>query len=168
MQRPVDLGIEPRDDRLGYSGRKHHAAPDHDLEPGHGLRNTCYKIQIDITAPNLPSDLQDALQFAYDDGAAGFFQFEHISDNAVRITFERDIGEDADYIDDMVAKGLSYEAAACEQLARELKEFGEGSLNEVVAALRSGPRRVEGLENKPMADTTSKPAARAPSRSPGM
>ncbi len=91
--------------------------------------------KIEVVVPTI-DNLQQQLQAAYDEGAAGMFDLIS-KEESVKIVFHREYGEDAEYIEERMAKGDSLQKAVCEQLADELKECGPDQLSPVVAALRS-------------------------------
>ncbi len=95
------------------------------------------EYKIEVVVPGI-DNLQEELQAAYDNGAAGMFVLMP-QEEGVKIVFEREYSDDAEFIEQRMATGTTLQRAVCEQLADELEESGAMSLSKVVAALRSNP-----------------------------
>lgn len=94
-----------------------------------------YKIEVVVHGID---NLQEELQAAYDNGAAGMFVLMP-QEEGVKIVFEREYSDDAEFIEQRMVTGTTLQRAVCEQLADELEESGAMSLSKVVATLRSNP-----------------------------
>lgn len=92
-----------------------------------------YKIEVVVSGIE---NLQQKLQAAYDAGAAGSFNLLPQGEG-VKIVFERQYSDDAEYIEQRMANGTTLQRAVCEQLADELEETGAECLSQVVATLRT-------------------------------
>lgn len=92
------------------------------------------------------ANLVAKLQAAYDNGAAGFFDTKQTADG-IKVSFERNLADDLDYIELHMMSGATQHQAACKQLARELAEFSGNELGEVIQSLLSPQSRVIGLDS---------------------
>ena len=88
-----------------------------------------YLIAVEIEAIGPIDDLSDALQAAYDDGADGYFKILVTHAPSYLVLFERDTGQDAEYVNNRLTAGtVPIEQAAMHQLAAEL---GDGNIGDV-------------------------------------
>lgn len=91
-----------------------------------------YKLFADIPAVGTVPETVAALQSAYDNGAAGFFEVTETV-TGYRVEFQRDIGEDMECI----GSGMLTPKNTRDQLADEFEECGDGPIiKTVIDALR--------------------------------
>lgn len=101
-----------------------------------------YVVQVELDGNLDIQGLKHELQWAYDQGAEGFFVIEHKGGNTVVGLLRSNDDEAGDYImGHMLMKSLSVQKAALHQLALELdadpvNPLSEGLADKVVGALQ--------------------------------
>lgn len=100
--------------------------------------------QIVVVIPPV-ANLCQALQSAYDNGADGSFKLVTAVEK-ITVTFERELGDDQEYLERRIQEGASVASAACAQLADELDLSEDRSvLSWLVEKLRAGSALVRGI-----------------------
>lgn len=96
-----------------------------------------YFIAAELEAIAPISDVVTGLQRGFDDGAAGLFQVIPTASPGFMVLFERDAGEDAEFVAQrMMQERLDVKAAAIAQLLAELEDSDLGAASNIVDALR--------------------------------
>lgn len=100
--------------------------------------------QVVVVIPSV-ANLCQALQSAYDNGAAGSFKLVS-AEGEVTVTFERELRDDREFLERRIQQGLSVAKAVCDQLADELRLAEDRSvLCWLVEKLRAGSARIQGI-----------------------
>lgn len=102
-------------------------------QPERAEREIMYKISTSILSI---AGLRELLQEACDNGVAGTFELSDAGKGETKIVFERELSEDAKYIEARTAQGFKPKFAACFQLATEIEELGSEKLLPLVRELK--------------------------------